>query len=81
MNCHMKEITAILSSPCGRYIFTTSKDGLIFIYQVSLTNREGFVASNKRSYDQSSDYEINPMVGVMDDDLADIILVQRNDVN
>jgi WD40 repeat protein len=77
----MKEITGILSSPCGRYIFTTSKDGLIFIYQVSLTNREGFVASNKRSHDQTADYELNPMVSVMDDDLAEIVLVQRNDVN
>lgn len=39
LNCHLREITSIVSSPCGRYVFTTSKDGLIFIYQVSLTNR------------------------------------------
>jgi hypothetical protein len=77
----MKDITAILTSPCGRYIFTASKDGLVFIYQVSLTNREGFISNNKRIHEQGSDYELNPLVGVMDDDLADIVLVQRNDIN
>ncbi len=77
----MKEVTAIIASPCGRYIFTAGKDGLIFIYQVSLTNREGSIANNKRLNEQTADYELNPMVGVMDDDLADIVLVQRNDIN
>lgn len=77
----MREITAILASPCGRYVFTASKDGLIFIYQVSLTNREGFIANNKRMHEQAADYELNPLVGVLDEDLADIVLVQRNDIN
>lgn len=67
INCHMKEITAILASPCGRYVFTASRDGLIFIYQVSLTNREGFIANNKRLHDQTADYELNPLVGVLDE--------------
>lgn len=60
-------------------MFTGGKDSVVFIYQVSLTNREGFVS--KRLHDQASDYELNPLVGVLDDDLADIVLVQRNDVN
>lgn len=60
-------------------MFSTSKDGIIFIYQVSLTNKEGFV--NKRLHDQMNDYELNPLVSVLDDELAEIVLVQRNDVN
>ena len=54
---------------------------MIFVYQVSLTDREGFIATNKRLHEQGADYELNPMIGVMDDDLADIVLVQRNDIN
>jgi hypothetical protein len=35
----------------------------------------------KRLHDQANDYELNPLVGVLDDELADIVLVQRNDIN
>jgi len=79
LNVHRKEITGICTSPCGRYVLTSSKDGIIFVYQVSLTNREGFV--NRKLHDQINDYEINPMIGVLDDELSDIVLVQRNDLN
>lgn len=66
------------TSPCGRYVISVSKDGIIFIYQVSLTNREGFV--NRKLHDQLNDYEINPLIAVLDDGLADIVLVHRNDL-
>lgn len=79
MNVHLREITKIHVSPCGRYVFSVSEDSNIFIFQVSLTNREGFVS--KRLHDQVAEYELNPLVGVMDDELADIILIQRNSVN
>ena len=79
INVHLKEITKIQVSPCGRYVFSVSEDSNIFIYQVSLTNREGYVS--KRLHDQVTEYELNPLVGVMDDELADIILIQRNTVN
>ena len=39
LNLHRKEVTGIVTSPCGRYVLTTGKDGIIFVYQVSLTNR------------------------------------------
>lgn len=32
-------------------------------------------------HDQLNDYEINPLIGVLDDELSDIVLVQRNDLN
>lgn len=44
-----------------------------------MTSREGYV--NKKMNEQVNDYEVNPLVGVLDDDLADVVLVQRNDVN
>ena len=39
LNVHRKEITGMATSPCGRYVISVSRDGIIFIYQVSLTNR------------------------------------------
>lgn len=35
---------------------------------------------NRKLHDQLSDYEINPLIAVLDDQLADIVLVQRNDL-
>ena len=28
-----------------------------------------------------NDYEINPLIGVVDDELSEIVLVQKNDLN
>jgi WD40 repeat protein len=39
LNVHLKEITKIHTSPCGRYVFSVGEDNNIFIFQVSLTNR------------------------------------------
>lgn len=78
INAHRREVTGISTSPCGRYVISCGKDGIVFVYQVSLTNREGFVS--RKLHDQINDYEINPLVGVMDDELSDIVLVQRNDL-
>jgi hypothetical protein len=36
---------------------------------------------NRKLHDQINEYEINPMIGVLDDELSDIVLVQRNDLN
>lgn len=60
-------------------MITCSKDGIIFIFQVSLTNKEGYV--NRKLNDQINDYEINPLIGVLDDELSEIVLVQKNDLN
>ena len=79
LNIHLKEITKINVSPCGRYVFSVGEDGNVFVYQVSLTNREGYIS--KRLHDQVNEYELNPLVGVLDDELAEIILIQRNQVN
>ena len=79
LNIHLKEISKIHVSPCGRYVFSVGEDCNIFVYQVSLTNREGFIS--KRLHDQVNEYELNPLIGVLDDELAEIILVQRNQVN
>jgi hypothetical protein len=35
---------------------------------------------SRKLHDQINDYEINPLVGVMDDEMSDIVLVQRNDL-
>jgi WD40 repeat protein len=50
LNVHLKELSKIHVSPCGRYVFSVGDDSNIFIYQVSLTNREGFIS--KRLHDQ-----------------------------
>jgi WD40 repeat protein len=39
LNVHLKEITKIQVSPCGRYVFSVGDDSNVFIFQVSLTNR------------------------------------------
>ena len=35
---------------------------------------------NRKLHDQLSDYEINRLIAVLDDQLADVVLVQRNDL-
>jgi WD40 repeat protein len=39
LNVHLKEVTGIQVSPCGRYVFSVGEDANIFVFQVSLTNR------------------------------------------
>lgn len=39
INIHLREITKVQISPCGRYVFSVGEDNNIFVYQVSLTNR------------------------------------------
>jgi WD40 repeat protein len=65
LNVHLKEVTGIQVSPCGRYVFSVGEDNNIFVFQVSLTNREGFIS--KRLHEQVNEYELNPLVGVLDD--------------
>ncbi|CAD8162078.1 unnamed protein product [Paramecium pentaurelia] len=84
MPVHQGEITRIKCSPDGRYVFSTGTDGVLFIYQVSEISNDGQIYASKtgaEAKEQMDDIDkINPKAGVVDENLADVLLVSRNEI-
>ncbi len=64
------------TSPDGRYVFTAGEDGCLFVYQVSETNLEGQLLSAGANEDE----QVNSRALVVDDQLADVVLVARGEI-
>jgi hypothetical protein len=73
---------SVQTSPCGRFVFTVGEDGVLFIYQVSITYKDGTLVRKKAVEGKEfEELQLNPYVSVVDDFLADIVLVNRSDID
>lgn len=84
MPVHQGEVTRIRCSPDGRYVFTCGSDGAIFVFIVSEVSNEGQIYSSKTGGEAREAIEdvdkINPKATVVDDNLADVVMVARTEI-
>ena len=87
-NAHLGEVTKILSSPDGRYVFSAGSDGTVFVYSVTeyaneatMVKQEITVASAKDEQTKLEQLPVDARPGqlqlVVDEQLASIVLVRK----
>lgn len=80
---HLGAVTCVCNSSDGRFLFTAGEDGALFIF--SITQEVGGKVKELLpdigkidNGNQEGEKEINPRIACVDDDLADIVLVEKN---
>lgn len=84
INSHQGEILRILASPDGRFLFTTGEDGIVLIYKIKELSEDGHevqIQKNVEASEQQVDSNLNPKAYAVDKLLADVVLVQRQEIN
>ncbi|EGR29862.1 WD repeat protein [Ichthyophthirius multifiliis] len=83
IQAHCGQVTQIKTSPDGRYIFSGGEDGAIFIFQVINNIQIKYEIKQKRCKKQYIKVIINkqnPRALVVDEHLADVIMVYKNEI-
>ena len=85
---HFGPITHMVITPDNRTLFTTGIDGSIFIYQITeqmFNPRDGtfkpVTHSEENTQSDKKEKNKDARLKVVDDDLADIVLVKKNEMD
>lgn len=66
-NIHLKQVTSMALSPCGKYVMTAGEDCLVLVFKLQL-EVEGIVQEEEHSSI------------IVDDFLADVVLINRKEI-
>lgn len=80
LSTHIDAVTAICSDINGRYLFTAGKDGLLNIYQVISKINESIQKEIEEGTDGTTEV-YNPRSKCVKKELADVVLVDRKDID